>query len=195
VRVLGIDPDLHTTGWAEVSHWPGETYKLQRVGIFRAPPATRGNDAVLAMIRSSRAVLISSEVLFDKVVVEGQQIYRGRTKNPPDILRLAQVAGGIVAAATHLAPNDGLLLPTPMEWKKQVPKSICQRRAYRDLGLLDNITKHGSKTKPNEAYWALNDPSIPGTQHLKVSDWKHVSDAVALALWGVKLLALKPTRR
>jgi hypothetical protein len=112
------------------------------------------------------------------VAVEAQEIYQfgtGRTANPKSIMYLATVAG--MALAAHSRAFH-LFFPTPQAWKGSVPKIIHQARIlskcgwkYEKVGTLDN------------GYCYPVDVPI-GLGDFKKTDWKHLVDAIGLALYA-----------
>lgn len=173
---IGIDPDLHTTAFAQV----GLDKSILGVGVAKVPAKFKGTEAVLRMIAEMQRfacnhVWVTSTRL---VCVEGQELYVGKTKNPKDILALGQVAGGCVAAFAGLSIIPDLAMPLPKEWKGGVPKRIHHARIYGSLG----IAYKACGTKEN-GYAVPLDPVRTIGKVLK-SDWKHIGDAIGLALWA-----------
>ena len=176
--VRGIDPDLHTLPIVDL-----HITKLcvTRIDVFMLrEKGETGPDAVIEMC----AAVSCFEGFRPAIsVVEGQQIYKGKTKNPTSILMLGQVAGACLTL-----PAGETMFPLPKEWKGDVPKSVNQLRTLMYLGVYSAFRKVGGK----EPYWALR-PHAPRlslfdrmpTKMLQ-SDWKHTLDAVGLALWGAR---------
>ena len=192
---LGIDPDLHNTALALVRHDPAlgsmlskpSGYVVERVCVCSIDKRLRGAAAVMAMENALYHQMVSMRGwLIHRTIVEGQEIYRGKTGNPADILRIAQVAGGALASAQAL-PGD-TLLPTPNEWKGSVPKEIHQGRTCTKLGW--RFEKRAGYVVPIEPDGFVN----CGTAAMRDSDWKHVLDAIGLAIWGIEQAA-KAARR
>lgn len=125
----------------------------------------------------------------DVVVVEGQQIYFGKSAATPDsILALALVSGCLVAYANTYIPRAKILIPKPQQWKGQVPKDIGQARSYTLLGLPFDRARGYSFPTPGAAYDA-----IQGAEHVNKGDWEHLGDAAGLALWGLQNANAKVT--
>lgn len=171
--ILGVDPDLHATSFV----WLGSNGVLD-VRVARVPKKIVGDEAVDAMCDVLAGMDLLRTALPDLVVVEGQHIVRGEkgTKNPVDILRLAQVAGAASCAARRAYRSTKTIRPTPAEWKGQVPKEVHQARVLRDQG------------------WGTMEAGLAalGTRWPEVTtrEWLHVVDALGLAQWGRKKLAL-----
>jgi len=169
--ILGIDPDLHNTGIATLLG-----SQVREVAVARVSRRLKGRDAVLAMVDSIASTVGLLTDAVELVVVEGQVIYLGKTKNPMSILHLAQVAGG--ALRSGFARSK--LLPEPREWKGSVPKQIHQARVLTELGWA--FERRGTV---KDGYCVpTSAPNVFGAGALRPSDWKHVTDAIGLALWG-----------
>lgn len=206
--VLGIDPDLDTTAFAFVN---ANTSCVELVGVAR--PATRvvGRKAermVAAIVKALSSVTSGGALLKPfhaaihaaveghrilRVVVEGQQIYQGVRQRPDDILRLAQVAGAAAGVATHLAGATQLLMPRPQEWKGSVPKPIHQARVLERLGWPYERKGPAPKRTMGKVEHAgycvpTSVPTDVALYDVRPSDWKHIVDAIGLALWGVDQL-------
>jgi hypothetical protein len=121
--------------------------------------------------------------------VEGQRLVAAagrRHARPEDLLRLAQVTGGAMASVQGSLDRARLLVPKPQEWKGQVPKQVHQARTLRALGL--DPVKHGSGAS-GYCRPSVEPSPLLGSQgafSVRGSDWKHVCDAVGLALWAAK---------
>lgn len=176
---IGIDPDLHNTGIAVV-----EDGKVILARVISIAENLKGADAVIEMAqvvqRECHYLELEFEVL-DAVVVEGQEIYRGVTGNPMDMLRIAQVAGAAVSAWEASVT----FLPQPKEWKGSVPKHIHQKRTAAKAGW--TRTKMMGGKSPYVVPQGIG--NVAGARDLRDSDWKHVMDAVGLAYWGAERLA------
>ena len=191
-QILAIDPDLHSTGWA-LGDNASDPFAISNVGVVRIPSALTGDDAVVAMCRQIKRELsgFHPETL---IVVEGQQIYRGKTPNPMSILNLGQVAGACLTLPAH----GSAVFTRPTEWKGNVPKHICQGRALSHFGILKLFVKMGGK---DPYYGSRKDAKAKlgvlfrGAEKLNSSDWKHVGDAVALLLWAARRRGLAPKKR
>ena len=172
MRVLAFDPDLHHTGWAFVSDG-----SVKEVGTVDVPAKLTGFEATLQMMNNVQLEHDEWSHL-DKVVIEGQQFYRpGRAKGNPNSLRwLAYLSGAIAGHALGFIPDTKVVIVDPADWKGQVPKHVHQARTYKRLGW--PCEEHGGK-----------DPYMVPTGspfELKATQWKHVGDAIGLALWASK---------
>lgn len=187
--VIGVDPDLHTTALAVV-YADQQGDRLMRVGTLRVPRSVTQDRAVVESCRQISVLFhqwIDAEIQRCTakriaVFVEGQQIYTmGRTGNPNDIAKLAQVAGAaaVVAWASCYPHEPSLSMPAPHRWKGTVPKDIHQARICAWLGF-----KHSRVRKH------IILPEIPyrvdGAESLNQGDWFHVLDAVGIACWGLR---------
>lgn len=170
---LGIDPDTKTTAWALVT-----LTKILAVGVFRV----RGGDNMLrASAYGINELFVPRKI--DIAVVEGQKIYTGSKADPNDLITLAHVAGGIAGQLAVLCPQTPVCVPKPQDWKKQTPKDIHQARVLNKFGLL--VEKRAEYALPAGC---AKSAKILGASSLRDTDWKHVSDAVGLAAYGLGLL-------
>lgn len=116
------------------------------------------------------------------VVVEGQEIYRGKTQNPQDIVYLAAVAGALMQAAALRWPSAMVDYPSPKQWKGSVPKRIHQARVLTKLGIEYDAV--GTKTAGYCVPRAWPNAKPIGADKLNKSNWKHVVDAIGLSVFG-----------
>jgi len=175
---LGVDPDLHNTGLAIAD----KNGNIVWVGCCSVPRDCKGSNAVIAMAKALDETLANYKMLH--VVVEGQTINFKQTRNPGDILHLAHVTGIIVGL---LAPRGwlSLFIPTPREWKGQVPKQIHHQRILDTLGWKYNV---------HPGYCVPINPPVDMGIPLKGTQWKHVVDAIGLARWGWKESTVRSRR-
>lgn len=105
-RLLALDPGKQRCGWALY-----EAGALRGAGVWVAPLPALGRDVPLAR----------------DVVVEVPQVYgAGRDPADPNDLVDLSVSAGFVAAR---AEPSRVRLVRPREWKGQLPKDVCARRA------------------------------------------------------------------
>lgn len=104
--------------------------------------------------------------------IEGQQIYAKKNVNPANILKLAQFTGLALQKASQYAESAEIVLPKT--WKGTIVKHVHQSRIINQMGLTPEV--HGSGAS---AY------AVPaeGLLGLKVTELKHVIDAVGIAMW------------
>lgn len=167
--VIGVDPDSDTTAWAVA-----DRSTLYAVGIVR------GGLREMVVGLEAAASPWGPQI----AVVEGQTIYPGSKVAPNDIVKLARFAGfaaGILAAV-HSLP---VLIPMPFDWKGQAPKEINQARTFAHYGILYEVRggRSGKYCVPSGCAKAAK---VKGASSLNNGDWKHVGDAVGLALWGAR---------
>lgn len=168
--VLGIDPDLHRTGWAIVESDP---LKVKKVGIASVPTKIKGAQAVVAM-RHALPRSLPECYNYDLTVVESQEVYFAKSKaNPNNLIFLAQVAG--ICAA--FCPTEEIWMPRPVNWKGQIPKPIHHDRILRSVGLSPIKQQNFCFPGPPLDFELIN----VGNQ----TDWKHIVDAIGLACWGI----------
>jgi hypothetical protein len=162
--VLGIDPDLHSPAFALV-----EDGVPIAVGVGKVPAKLKGWDAVHAQANLELPPVAYE--FFDRLVMEGQEIYPRSKARPNDLVRLAFSAGLL---AGRLGRKD-VIIAIPKEWTGGVRKDVRQARQYKRLGWA--YEKDRAKT-----YAYPTDPPIG--KDLPKGAWKHVADAIGLALWG-----------
>lgn len=176
LRVIGVDPDLHHTGWALVE--PG---RVVSCGVIRIAGRFRGAEAAVQMCRVLGVELRPRREEASSAVVEGQQVYsRSQSRaDPKNLLHLATVSGAVIA--TLRTPT---YLPTPRQWKGSVPKAIHQGRVLSELEGPWEFTRPANRrngvivTKYPLGIWQ-------GSKAPTATDWKHVVDAIGLAVWGL----------
>lgn len=172
--VLGIDPDTRTPAYAVCT-----AADVLEVGIL--PEDLRQLATVLGVVLGRHTP--------NGVVVEGQQIYPGAPAAPNDILKLGQSAGIVAGIILALCPTASLVMPVPADWKKQTPKVVNQARSMTHFGLLY------ARTEGKEPYCYPSGCSraakIAGAGRLNKGDWKHVGDALGLALHGFKVFSFQ----
>lgn len=140
---------------------------------------------VVTMIRQMAAVAESFAADCDVFVVEGQQNYKQEgTKSSAGLFEVAHVAGALLMAATLWAPCSAhLLCPLPAMWKGQVPKEVHHARILSRYSVA--FSAAAGYCYPSGCARAAK---IKGYQGLNQGDWKHVTDAVGLARWGLDKL-------
>lgn len=179
---IGIDPDLHRTGVAVISEVNGEVIGFAP-HCLKVSTDMRAEDAAIAMGRQLRVFFNGANDTIDAagggvVAIEGQEIaYTGRSgKNPRSVLHLAWVSGAVIAAAHY----HKIYLWAPAKWKGTSPKHIHQARTYKQFGW--GARKHGSG---KECYCQPVGDDVKDLEKecgINPGDWKHVGDAMGLAL-------------
>lgn len=180
--VVAVDPDLHNSAFVRASKQRKKPrFKVEEVVVVGVDKSLKGDLAVQGMIEAC-ADRAAGWGRRSDVVIEGQKINRpqhGGRADPQDILRLAQVAGGVAGAFS--AGGHSIRLVPPAVWKGQVPKQDHQARTCYQLGW--GCRRRGTSIR---GYVVPKIPySVEGTKHLLASEWKHVMDAIALAYWAL----------
>lgn len=164
---LGIDPDTKYVALAMTS----ETQVLAVRSVKACP------DSILQALSIQIPDFVKAQALDSiwplRIVVEGQKIYPGSKVRPNDLILLAQVAGMAAGVCAAHFPDKELFIPEPSGWKGSVKKAIYQARLFHTLGW-------GFKKARDYAY-----PLKPSVgQCIPRGEWKHVGDAIGLAMWG-----------
>lgn len=180
--VLAVDPDMKTPAFACVRRESSGDLRCLYIGVGRV--GSKKVELEIAPSLSARALALALRQLPNRPpalgVVEGQVIYSHVRQKPQDILKLGQAAGACVGVM--LAWGIPTRMVEPAAWKGQVPKHVCQARAYSKLGwaYATHERKSGSFAIPDGS-------ALEGIERVNVKatgDWKHIGDAVALAVWG-----------
>ena len=122
--------------------------------------------------------------------VEAQDIYRGKTHNPKNILHLGHVAGlAVMFLYHHISSSCDIFMPEPDEWKGTAPKQIHQARVLTSIGW--PFIKIGGKATgycaPSSTPGFDLDLNFEATKcKISKGDWKHLNDAIGLARWGMQ---------
>jgi hypothetical protein len=171
---VGIDPDTHTTALALID----TKNTVLAVDVVRADNL---DDMVMAVsiIHGWLKVQFGNEFLRLTCVVEGQESYLGpgRHARVSDLLNLAYVAGACAGACYASPLVAKVLRPLPKEWKGTISKKQKQEHIARKLGW-----KWGERADYIMPATDSYVPDLPA--HIKPADWKHIMDAIGLALWG-----------
>lgn len=180
---VGVDPDTHNCAFAFVDDTP----RVVAVVLARVDKTKTGRGAVVSMAVAIRHLFEGTRT--DKynehvkaVAVESQEVsYSAAGGVPPgDLIPVAAVAGAAIFAGS-LVWNCPILHPSPQQWKGSVPKQIHQVRILKKLGL--EYTRAGNLKNPSKGYCVpvlLYD--IDAAKDIKKSDWKHLVDAMGLAM-------------
>lgn len=176
---IGIDPDLHTTAIAVA-----DLEKVRHLEVVRVPSKLKGHDAVLAMAQESRRVCMIEHAVEAIPVIESQRVYSRHDKaNPNSLILLAQVTGAFLNDLENTW--GGAQLVYPQDWKGQQDKYINQGFTYKHYGW--EYTIHDNPKNKKDWYCV---PEIEGFD-VRDSDWKHLGDALGIALWAAKEHARK----
>jgi hypothetical protein len=163
MRVLGIDPDSKFLATALVLDT-----KILEVNCFivRGSFPDFYSFCVCDFVKSMSSIT--------HVVIEGQQIYAGSKAQPNDLLKLAIISGMWAGACAQIFPKAQIIIPKPREWKGSIDKATYQARMYHKLGWgYEKCKGYSIPVHPTVGH------------HLSNNEWKHVGDALGLALWGL----------
>lgn len=189
---IGCDPDLHNTSFAVVD----EAKVLRGVFVAKVPKEIKGRDALVPAAVAIKNLFDESEHPSDFprawheqvgcVAIESQELaYSAAAGVPPgDVALIADVSGAATSFGIILWKCP-MLRPAPQAWKGSRPKQVHQMHIC-DLQKWE-YTKHGGK-KQSRAYvvpkFPDGYPPVLGVEPLLQSDWKHVMDAIGLALYA-----------
>lgn len=184
---IGIDPDVHNCAVGYIQYENGKM--SLGVEIIRNKEGAERAAAINTIQTTAFRDLFEIKGNY-LLTVEGQDAnYTGRTcARPNDILNLALITG---AAITLYKGGMSCYSPLPREWKGTVPKDIKQKRILDHLGLKYHMAggKHPYPVPSNYA------PYVVGGCKVNDGDWKDITDALGLAVWGLeKYLKENPTR-
>jgi len=181
---IGIDPDLHTTPVVLIQ---GEF--LLDIEICEVSEDLRDRDAA---VRMAKLIGYSIESIIDRnstilatppeklpctkvyVGIEGNEIYYKGQARPNDIVNIALVTGA--ALAYNWPSTFKVDSPLPKDWKGQTPKAISQKKILEEFNIPSTQYKDFSRPNTTWLQGCCMDVSLP--------DWKHVVDAMGLALWA-----------
>lgn len=197
---LGIDPDTSRTAMAFIECATG---RLEAVYLVKQPKEVKERSVGMACRVADaliRPYLLNPDVPDGKLThefirlpdpsnfptlacaVEGQEIYRGmsKTRSPEDILKLGPISGAAISCLHLLWPATEIYMPQPKQWKGQVPKRAHQARILQACGM-EYATAGGANgycfpTKGHE--------NVVGAADINQGDWKHVVDAIGLAMYA-----------
>lgn len=136
MNLVSMDPGIRCCGVAVFKH-DGTVPRLARALIVRNPVKS-GDDlnAVRLMAKEVLATLRNETYYGYDFVSEWPQVYRAvRSKGDPnDLMPLAGVVG-FVASASWGSVRRFL----PAEWKGQMPKDVCEKRALSRLDAAEQV--------------------------------------------------------
>lgn len=179
-EVVGIDPDSKAVGVAISSYVPRHVERSWGLACLK-PKQKWGGVMAASELAQATVRLRSGEARL--IVVEAMRVRRyggdSATKNPQSLVDLAFL-GGVVAGVLG-SPERTVVLPVePNDWKGSVRKPMHHCRVLAKLGW--QAKRFGDHARPE------TNPSGNYFTPVKGADWKHVMDAVGLALWGVEEL-------
>ncbi len=197
VTVFGFDPDMDTTGWAQVDgtlEKPARGFPIIRgVCLGLIETKTRGlrdleqTEAMVAAIKLDMPRIVDSlKEKKDAVFVEAQQVYPTPDEDPKtrvakanDLLRLAQLTGAVQASALFSGVHY-VRAVLPATWKGQARKNVTIADLMQTLaGTTVSIIRPG-KAVENVSADRLD--KLPG----KIG---HALDALGIALYGIEWIS------
>jgi hypothetical protein len=166
---LGVDPDTTAPGLALADR--ERVLKIANPVLYAKDPWRDCPHHVEQII--GRGVDV-------RLVVEGQEVYRGARTNANDLIKLAHIAGAALAAGGFSRKT----LVLPKKWKGQQPKGVSQKATlehYISKGQGWKYRDNGPEKTPT-ILAVPSDVVVVG----EIQDWSEVLDAMGLALWGSK---------
>ena len=143
---VGIDPGVHECGVAIACNHP--TFTLLKAWQVSGP-VDHMVQQILDYIPAAGSI---------SICVEGQQIYRSEKSkgNPNDMIRVAQVAGGMLWALVCESGATAYEIPLPRAWKGATPKAIHHERLKRDYPQwIDPVAAETTKSKQHHVWDAV----------------------------------------
>lgn len=181
---VGADPDLHNTAVVRLVLDPATLKPVVTDRFILSVSAkVKGTEAVQETLALTNDIQMRADHMV--FAVEGQDITYTVRKgaNPKDLLRIAQVAGGVYGALVRgldRPPYDTKgYMPLPREWKGSIPKHIHQARICKRMGWEYSLA--GGK----EPYCVPRGDLPRSLTGISDGKWKHLLDAVGLALWAM----------
>lgn len=194
---IGVDPDSTTTALAtvvvddlgrillhDVAIIRTESFDLCAVGLGISDYLERTGTLLGGLIPGGSLEDVDPVLL----TVEEPQIYAGVRTKPQDIAKLGMVTGAVMGASSasdHLLILDSITV-LPAKWKGQLPKRVSQARSWRKLDIPCDVAG-----KDERAYCVpnlLGSPLSLVAERKKIlkSDWRHLGDALGIALWRLE---------
>jgi hypothetical protein len=179
---VGIDPDTKATGIVVLVEG-----RLRYVACVRADDLQGMASMVSWTIKKIGSFVHAlGSAHSASVTIEDQEIaYSSKSgANPRSMIPLAQVAGmafGIAASQRKL--GDVQEFVKPVVWKGSVKKHVKQGWVFDRLGISYRVTT-------GKEPYCVPTVTIPGADFPE-GCWKHVADAVGIALWAYDRDVLK----
>lgn len=184
MKILGIDPDTHTVGFAY-----GDKNKIYGVHCSNLPRRAVRDQAIIQLCDHAHNIV--DEVIhglaidddIDAIAIEGQQIYLRSGVNPQNIIYLAQAAGVIAAAVRERFKEVPLIMPLPQKWKGTAPKKTKQKKVLDHYGweYVDNR---------NTIFPVSGTEELIQLAEIQSGHWTHIIDAIGIVLWASKRIEI-----
>ena len=174
---IGIDPDMHCQAFACID----EDDNVVWVQVLKIPRKLKGEEALEALCRQhtlDNFPFMSSDP--HVCATESQQYYAGDKVPAQALISLATASGIVMGFLESNIMCDRQYLVKPKKWKGTVPKHIHQARTLKSIGI------DYEKTSGKSPYCYPVGDICNRFPHLKKGDWKHISDAIGLAVYAKK---------
>lgn len=186
---VGVDPDLHHSALAAVDETGQKVWALL---ITEVDSKFKEQTAAVELARKLAGQISCLKNMPSDVTafaVEAQEIsYTAKSgKNPRSILHLAPATGMWLLAGHQAWPGAAVFNPLPQAWKGSVPKQIHQARILTAIGW-----QYERVGKDHSTGYCRPTPGGRGDEQM-IEDvtarhgkavWKHLVDAIGLALWA-----------
>jgi len=179
---IGVDPDTQCTGIAAVQFDMNGKPRLYGAWVVKSERALMAGIYAQACL-SGRLDL---GVYPAHVAIESQDlVYTAKQRiSPQSMIPLIQVTGAYLSSMMARWSTAEFKLVKPREWKGQQPKKINQARTFNKLGI-EYKMMGGKDPYCVPTKFPLLDGMEPWINVKNDGDWKHVSDAVGIALWSL----------
>jgi len=197
---IGLDPDTIHSGFAAVLAFEGKYIPFawgilgESITDSKIPIVNSVHRQVITLMQAlSTTESYPGSRQHINIAVESQEVYAGGlTRNPRDLLPLAQVAGALLGVSMQYRHFATFKFPKPAEWKGQVPKNIHHNRIASKLDIPIEAKKTYTKpTEEGERRLEAMAMSLPANLNLrkfstqvKGPQWSEVLDAFGLAIWA-----------
>lgn len=191
---MGIDPDKSGSAIALLSYdAESRVIHTPMLGILEG--AKQGSMDMTCFLQACNLKHALDQCLYTtgsdrvSVFIEGQSMDMARSKGAryKDIKNLAQIAGVMFGVISIALPDKVIECKEPSYWKQQVPKPVQQGRTLSTLGWAFELTKEYARPSMCAKMMSdLHTTLMIGMEKTATTPWKHVLDAVGMALFLLK---------
>ena len=179
---VGIDPDTRTLAWARVSNSYGPLV-VSSLGVIRSPNKHSMVEKLFSSSEVSEAISYNFEFARVEVPVPSRKGGLG-SASMENIRDLAVISGASLAWLQSRCSWAKVQTAEVSSWKGQTPKHINQARTSRKLGWISEL-HGGAKGYMVPVDFGLNTaPEFIGK--VNKGDWKHIFDAIGIAIFALE---------